>query len=131
MVGEDLCFWSAPNFGQKFGLNLSENLFFWSSPNFGQKIGLTLGETIFILIFVILKVSEVPGPSPFFFKILRRYCLSQSILKSIIKEGIAKRSLPKLSSINTFHKKLTRLTSIFAVATPVSNSMHDLNSSKQ
>ena len=28
MVGEDVCFWPAPNFGQKIGLNLSEDLFF-------------------------------------------------------------------------------------------------------
>ena len=62
MVGEDLCFWPVTNFGQKIGLNLSEDLFFfWFSPNFGQKIGLILGEIIFILIFVLLKFSEVPG----------------------------------------------------------------------
>ena len=50
MVGEYLCFWPAPNFAQRIGLNLSEVLFFWSSPNFGQKIGLNLSETMFILV---------------------------------------------------------------------------------
>ena len=29
MVGEDVCFLPAPNFGQKIGLNLSEDLFFF------------------------------------------------------------------------------------------------------
>ena len=57
-------FRSSPNFVQKIGPNLSEDLFFWSLPNFGQKNGLMLGETIFILIFVLLKFSEVPGPYP-------------------------------------------------------------------
>ena len=51
MVDEDLCFWPAPNFGQKSGLNFSEDLFFfffvWSSPNFGQKIELNLSEDLF------------------------------------------------------------------------------------
>ena len=49
MVGEDLCFWPAPNFEQKTGLNLGKYLFlfFWSSPNFGQKIGLNLSEDLF------------------------------------------------------------------------------------
>ena len=28
-VGEDLCFWPAPNFGQKHGLSLSEDLVFF------------------------------------------------------------------------------------------------------
>ena len=42
-IGEDLCFWSAPNFGQKIGLNLSEDLFFWSSPDFGQENGTNFG----------------------------------------------------------------------------------------
>ena len=39
-VGEDLCFWSSPEFELKTGLNLGEDLFFlffWSSPNFGPK----------------------------------------------------------------------------------------------
>ena len=36
-VGEDVCLWPAPKFGQKIGLNLSEDLFFWSSPNSGQE----------------------------------------------------------------------------------------------
>ena len=36
--------------------------FFWSSPNVGQKNRLILGKIIFILIFVLLKFSEVPGP---------------------------------------------------------------------
>ena len=27
-VGEDVCLWPAPKFGQKIGLNLSEDLFF-------------------------------------------------------------------------------------------------------
>ena len=52
-VGEDLCFWPAPNFGQKIGLDLSEDLFFG--------LQLILGEKIFILIFV-FKFSEFPGP---------------------------------------------------------------------
>ena len=39
-------FCSAPNFGQKIGLNLSEDPFFCSSPNFERKIGLILGGTI-------------------------------------------------------------------------------------
>ena len=65
MVGKDLCVWTAPNFGQKIGLNLSEYLFFG--------FHLILGETIFILIFVILKISKVPAPPllPSPFKILR------------------------------------------------------------
>ena len=44
-VGEDLCIWPAPNFGQKIGLNLSENLFlfFWSSPHFEQENGTDFG----------------------------------------------------------------------------------------
>ena len=42
---------------------------FWSSPNFGQKIGRILGVIIYILIFVLLKFSEVPGLP--LFKILR------------------------------------------------------------
>ena len=38
MLGEDLCFWPAPSFGPKTGLNLSEDLFFfWSSSDFGQE----------------------------------------------------------------------------------------------
>ena len=37
-LGEDLFFWSSPNFRPKTGMNLSENLFFfWSSPKFGQQ----------------------------------------------------------------------------------------------
>ena len=37
--GEDLFFWSSPNFGPKIGLSLSEDhfFFFWSSPDFRQK----------------------------------------------------------------------------------------------
>ena len=49
VVGEDLCFWPAPNFGHKTGLNLSEDLFFLSSPNFGQKIGLNLSKDLFLV----------------------------------------------------------------------------------
>ena len=29
MVGEDVCFWPAPQFGQKIGLDLSEDLSFF------------------------------------------------------------------------------------------------------
>ena len=36
-VGEDLCFWLTPNFGQKIELNLGEDLFFWTLPNFGHE----------------------------------------------------------------------------------------------
>ena len=69
-VGEDLCFWPAPNFGPKTGLNLDKDfLFFRSSSNFGQENGPILGGKIFILILVMLKFSEFPGPSPS--KILR------------------------------------------------------------
>ena len=61
-----VCCRPAPNSGQKIGLSLSEDLFFFfffcSSPDFGQKIGLNLGGTISILIFVLLRFSEVPGP---------------------------------------------------------------------
>ena len=49
-VGEDVCFWPAPKFGQIMGPNWSEDLF--------------------LLIFV-LKFSEVPAPPPPLFKILR------------------------------------------------------------
>ena len=68
MVGEDVCFWLAPNFGQKVGLNLSEDHFiiFWSSPNFEKKIRIHLSETMFILVCVLLKFSEVPGLPPSF-----------------------------------------------------------------
>ena len=47
MVDEDLCYWPAPKFGQKIGLNLGEDLFFWCSPSFGQKFGLNLSEDLF------------------------------------------------------------------------------------
>ena len=47
MVGEDLCFWPALNFGPKNELNLSEGLFFWTSPSFGQKSGLILSADLF------------------------------------------------------------------------------------
>ena len=36
MVVEDLCFWLAPNFGQKIGVSLSEDLFFLSSLILGK-----------------------------------------------------------------------------------------------
>ena len=89
-VGEDLFSWPPPNFGPKTGLNLGEDLFFysWSSPNIGPKTELNLSEDlfflflfslhlilgrkadlilgwkIFILVFIILKFSEFPGPPP-------------------------------------------------------------------
>ena len=47
---------------------------FWSSPNFRQKIGLILGKPIFILIFVLLKLFEIPAPPPRFSKSCARYC---------------------------------------------------------
>ena len=59
-------FWPSPNFGPKTGLNLSDDHFF-----FGLhlilciKTDLVLGWKIFILIFIILKFSEFPGPPPF------------------------------------------------------------------
>ena len=60
MVGEDVCFWPAPN---NFEPNLSEDLFFFcSSPNFGRKIGLSSSATMFIQTFVLLTFFEVPGP---------------------------------------------------------------------
>ena len=47
-VGKDVCFWPAPNFGEKIGLNLSEDLFcFCFLPNFGQKTRLNLSEDLF------------------------------------------------------------------------------------
>ena len=45
-AGEDLCFWPAPKFGQKIGLNLSEDLFFWGGGG-GQRIGLNLSDDFF------------------------------------------------------------------------------------
>ena len=61
-VGEDLCFWPAPNFGQKIGLNLREDLFFGFQLILDRKIALILGEKIFILIFVLFKFSEFLPP---------------------------------------------------------------------
>ena len=58
-------FWSSPNFGPKTGLNLSEDVFFGRHLNLGRKTDLVLGWKIFILVFIILKFSEFPAPSPF------------------------------------------------------------------
>ena len=44
-VGEDLCFWPAPNFGPKIGLNLSQNRFsFGLQLILDKKIALILVE---------------------------------------------------------------------------------------
>ena len=59
-VGEDLCFWSASNFGPKTGLNLSEDFLFGLQLILDRKTGLILGGKFFILIFVILKSSTPP-----------------------------------------------------------------------
>ena len=47
-IGEDVCFWPAPHFGQIMGLNLSEDLFFCSSPNFGQENRTDFGWSNFL-----------------------------------------------------------------------------------
>ena len=98
MVGKDLCFWPAPNFGQKIGLTLS--VFLWSSSYFGQKIGQILVETIFILISVLLKFSEVPSP---LFKILRT--LVRRTLQ-FSNEGDLRHSAIQLSNSNKHRKKI-------------------------
>ena len=64
-VGEDLCFWPAPNFGLKTGLNLREDIFFGLHLILDRQTGLILGGKIFILTFVLLKFSEFPAPLPF------------------------------------------------------------------
>ena len=61
-VGEDLFFWSSPNFGRKTRLNLSEDLFFGLHLTFDRKNGLIVGVKVFILDFLILRFSESPGP---------------------------------------------------------------------
>ena len=38
MVGEDVCFWPAPQFVQKIALNLSEDLFFGLHLNLGKNL---------------------------------------------------------------------------------------------
>ena len=62
----------APNSGQKIGLlSLTENLFFALHLILGKN-RTEFGWTQFlILIFVLLRFSEVPGPPPPLFKILR------------------------------------------------------------
>ena len=43
---------------------VGQDLFFWSSPDFGQENGLILGGKIFIPVVMILKFSEFPAPPP-------------------------------------------------------------------
>ena len=63
-VGEVVCFWPAPNFGQIMGLNLSEDLFFFALHLIlGKKSDLFWVEQVLILIFVLLKFFKVPAPS--------------------------------------------------------------------
>ena len=60
--------------GKKIGLNLSKDLFFCSSPTvtLGKKSDWIWVEQFLILIFVLLKFSEVPAPP--FSKSCVRYC---------------------------------------------------------
>ena len=68
-----VCCRPAPNYGQKIGLSLSEDLFFFFffplHLILGKKSDYILVEQFLILIFVLLKFSEVPGLP--LFKILR------------------------------------------------------------
>ena len=65
-VGEDLFFWSSPNFGPKSGLNLSEDLFlFLSSLNVGQENGLILGGKFLTNFLIFLAPAPPPPPPPF------------------------------------------------------------------
>ena len=77
-VGEDLFYWSSPNFGPKTGLKLSEDLsVFWSSPDFRQEKQTDCGGKNLILNFLDLRFSESPGNS--FRKSCIRYWLPPAI----------------------------------------------------
>ena len=67
-VGEDVCFWSAPNSGQIVGLNLSEDLFFALHLSLGKKIGLNLSEVLFFALHLILdrKIGLIFGGAIFY-----------------------------------------------------------------
>ena len=61
-VGENLCFWPASSSMPKTRLTLSEDLFFTVHLILDRTTGPILGGKIFIMIFVILKFFEFPGP---------------------------------------------------------------------